>query len=327
MTNNTEFNLGKRIGYEPWTDYVVRQLRQFGHIIPNLYEVEPVSYKGGTPDSFYNGLRTDLALAIVHTGGSVVVRRSLLHDIGYSASVREEFAFSSAEKIDAWVHTYKHISQAVGSCTAIPFLQGKEQEIIPSSVFCADLTKYLLRQGILGWWDVGKERQEEKAKVDLQRRASLADIVASTHRQLSEISSHVRDMKRTLETSGDRMLLLSDGDYLTRLYTAAIQRNADNLRFAECEGEKIPYVLVHSDEIEANVGRVYHNLYFVARDKAPEPWQQQLVAYHESLCAKIGHENARKREKILAEKIGKAQEHQDYLKANGADNLTEQKPI
>jgi hypothetical protein len=84
---------------------------------------------------------------------------------------------------------------------------------------------------------------------------------------------------------------------------------------------------VHSDEIEANVGRVYHNLYFVARDKAPEPWQQQLVAYHESLCAKIGHENARKREKILAEKIGKAQEHQDYLKANGADNLTEQKPI
>jgi hypothetical protein len=77
----------------------------------------------------------------------------------------------------------------------------------------------------------------------------------------------------------------------------------------EYEGRRIPYVLVDSSQIEGNVGKPSYNLYFVARDKAPEVWKQQVVALHESLCVKEGHEEATRKELPLVKSLGKETEY------------------
>jgi len=59
--------------------------------------------------------------------------------------------------------------------------------------------------------------------------------------------------------------------------------------------------------------REEYNLYLVAKDLAPEEWQQQIVAYHESLCSKVGHDEAVKRERKLVDALDKEKEYTDWV--------------
>lgn len=141
-----------------------------------------------------------------------------------------------------------------------------------------------------------KEEDLEQKKLETDDSRKLDEILGSVRRLEMLASEHP-------------MVLKPDDVYLRELYTRKINQKTGNLRVLRYKGRTIPYVLVGSDEIEGNVGRVSDNLYFVAADKAPEKWQQEIVAYHESWCSKIGHDKARKREIGLARKLGKEQEY------------------
>ncbi len=88
----------------------------------------------------------------------------------------------------------------------------------------------------------------------------------------------------------------------------------NSLQILKFKGKRIPYVLVETTEIGGNMGKPFKNLYFVARDKAPELWQQKIVAYHESLCVKIGHAKAEKRELALAKHLDKERDYLSWIK-------------
>ncbi len=110
------------------------------------------------------------------------------------------------------------------------------------------------------------------------------------------------------------LTLRGEDAHLKQLYVQAINEDIGNLQLFEFEEQRIPYVLVNSDDIWGNVGKPFLNLYFVAKDKAPERWQQQIVAYHESLCVKIGHDNAEKEEAKLVQHLGKEKEYVAWRK-------------
>ncbi len=122
-----------------------------------------------------------------------------------------------------------------------------------------------------------------------------------------------RDASPRMETkrsSSATLDVLSEGEHLSRLYVEAINRDAHNQRFFEYRDKRIFYVLVDSSDIGGNVGKPFHNLYFVARDLAPEDWQQKIVAFHESQCLHFGsHEAAKAKEPRLARFLGKEQEY------------------
>ncbi len=110
-------------------------------------------------------------------------------------------------------------------------------------------------------------------------------------------------------TKGHPLLLQGEDTYLPRLYVRAINDDVNNLQVLEYEQQRIPYVLVESADLGGLAGKPFLNLYFVAKDKAPEKWQQQIVAFHESLCVKIGHQEAQKKELALARQLGKEVEY------------------
>ena len=68
-------------------------------------------------------------------------------------------------------------------------------------------------------------------------------------------------------------------------------------------------LFLDSSDLEGSPGMVIDNLYFVAKDKAQEDWQQKIIAYHESFCLKIGHKEAKVKELQLAEHLGKQKEY------------------
>ncbi len=107
-------------------------------------------------------------------------------------------------------------------------------------------------------------------------------------------------------------MLKPEGVYLGELYVRAINENARNLRFLRYRGEQIPYVLVHSSEIEDMVGKPFNHLYFVARDLAPELWQQKIIAYHESRCVVRGHDYAKAQEVALARSLKVEKEYRRW---------------
>lgn len=92
------------------------------------------------------------------------------------------------------------------------------------------------------------------------------------------------------------------------LYVRAINESLDNLRFFYYEGRQIPYVLVNDKDILNLGGTAYGNLYFVAKDRFPEEWQQRVTAYHESFCHRRGHGYAKIKERELARFLGKEKE-------------------
>lgn len=111
------------------------------------------------------------------------------------------------------------------------------------------------------------------------------------------------------DSSSVRRWGFCEGERLKELYTRAINEDVNNLRFFEWEGQRAPYVLVNSVDIWGNVGKPFENLYLVARDRAPEDWQQKIVAYHESLCIKSGHDIAKAKELSLVRALGKEKEY------------------
>lgn len=111
---------------------------------------------------------------------------------------------------------------------------------------------------------------------------------------------------------GPRSVLESDDAYMKRLYIDILIRDRDALRFFDYNGKRIPYVLVQSPDMEGNIGRVFGNLYFVARDIASEEWQQQIVAVHESLCVAKSHAAARREEIKAARFLGKEEEYKTW---------------
>jgi len=153
----------------------------------------------------------------------------------------------------------------------------------------------------------GRETAESGSRT---QRAETETDGGQTAQTLAEILRTVKNLERHVETHP--MTLKEDGEYLSELYTRTINREADNLRSFRYQGETIHYVLVHSSELEGMPGRVFNNLYFVARNYAREDWQQKIIAYHESMCAKIGHEEAKEKEIELARKLGKAAEYKEW---------------
>ncbi len=88
-------------------------------------------------------------------------------------------------------------------------------------------------------------------------------------------------------------------------YSSLVSEGA--LRWAEIKGEKFPYVATTSDRLR-NVGRSAGGLYFVSTDVAKEPWQEQIIAYHERFCQLKSHKFAKQKEKELAKILGKEEE-------------------
>lgn len=131
--------------------------------------------------------------------------------------------------------------------------------------------------------------------------------------RLDEILETVRSLDR--RTAQHPVVMKSEGAYLQELYVRAINEDVNNLHVFEFDGQRIPYVLIHSSDlegVEGKVGKPFGNLYLVARDMAPEEWQQKIVAYHESLCAKRSHETAKAQELVLAKSLGKEPEYQAW---------------
>lgn len=160
------------------------------------------------------------------------------------------------------------------------------------------------------YYALGKESKDLETKIPSEKKRTAKRD--ETTPDFQRLESKIDRLLRIAETHP--ITLQGEDAYLKQLYVQAINRDANNLQILEFKGQKIPYVLVESEEIEGNVGKPFQNLYFVAKDKAPETWQQQIVAYHESLCAKIGHANAKKRELTLAKYLGKEKEYLSWRK-------------
>jgi len=90
------------------------------------------------------------------------------------------------------------------------------------------------------------------------------------------------------------------------------------LRWANILGEEFPYVISSSVAL-GNIGVSMGGLYFVAVDKADEPWKEQVVAFHERFCQEKGHEFALEKEAELIEYLGKQKEHEEWRKGVGKE--------
>ena len=159
-------------------------------------------------------------------------------------------------------------------------------------------------------------RQEVSKSKNYGKESSPIDA------EVHEIFATVKRLEQRV--SRNQLGLQSDADYLKSLYIRVINENIENLKFFDYKGKRIPYVLVDSVTLEGIPGRVFNNLYFVAHDKAPEEWQQQIIAYHESLCVRIGHEKAKKEECTLAKYLGIEGE---YLKWREEIDCNNDKPF
>ena len=148
-------------------------------------------------------------------------------------------------------------------------------------------------------------------------RQSIQSAQKGVDPRLEEILQVVRRLDQ--RTAAHPMLLEGEDRYYTRLYTERINEDVKNLQFFEYNGERIPYILVDSSQIGGNTGKPFKNLYFVAVDHAPEVWQQQIIAVHESMCVKQGHEIARAEEPKVAAMLGKTEEYQIWR--TGIDKL------
>ncbi len=125
--------------------------------------------------------------------------------------------------------------------------------------------------------------------------------------RLDEIVQKMRDLHSVV--TEHPLVLKGDDAYLRDLYVRTVNKDIRRLKFFDYKGRRIPFVLVHSRDLESVAGRVSGNLYFVAKDKAPQEWQQYVVAYHESPCANIGHEKAKRREFAVAQYLGHGKEY------------------
>lgn len=156
----------------------------------------------------------------------------------------------------------------------------------------------------------GQERQKPSPETPTPESAPVRSLV----QRLASIEGSMQTLLGIAQGrhEGQRTVLESDEAYLTRLYTNTIHRDRGSLRFFDYNGQRIPYALVQSPDIEGQVGRVFGNLYFVARDLAPHEWQQQIVAVHESLCVAKSHAAARREEIKVARALGKEPEYRAW---------------
>ena len=106
-----------------------------------------------------------------------------------------------------------------------------------------------------------------------------------------------------------RVPLGADCRNAKQVYSRAVSEG--KLRWANSLGFEFPYVLTDSATI-GNVGLSMSGLYFVAKDLASKPWQEQLVAFHERFCSEEGHEYALKQEKTLARQLGVEKKYQNW---------------
>lgn len=158
---------------------------------------------------------------------------------------------------------------------------------------------------------------EESQKHFTETPMSKPVFEKDLHRRLSGIEQSMHHLLSIAQGrhEGPRNVLESDGAYLTRLYTDTINRDRDALRFFDYKGQRIPYVLVETADLHGHAGRFMGNLYFVARDAAPEDWQQACIAVHEHLHAKQGnHYGVRKQEKEIARAFGKEKEYSGWVR-------------
>lgn len=95
----------------------------------------------------------------------------------------------------------------------------------------------------------------------------------------------------------------------SNLYVELIKKG--NLKWADINGKKFPYVTTISENIN-NIGRSSGGLYFVATDIVDEPWKEEIVAYHESFCGEEGHEKAFRKEQELVKLLGKENEYHNW---------------
>ena len=148
--------------------------------------------------------------------------------------------------------------------------------------------------------------ESAKPQEDDQLAVRLANMEATLNQLLQYASER---------SPAQRGLLESDITYFPRLYTDLINRSRNALRFFDYKDQRIPYVLVESSEIEGHAGRYFENLIFVARDAAPEEWQQHVVSVHEYLHSRQGnHRNIRKAERDVASTLGKEKEYAPWFR-------------
>lgn len=107
-----------------------------------------------------------------------------------------------------------------------------------------------------------------------------------------------------------------DLDYTWQGFYSELIRQG-KLRWADILGEQFPYVVTDSSVL-GNVGRSVGGLYFVSVDIAKEPWQEQIVAFHERFHLNGKHEDAVRKERELVSHLGKYKEYQRWRK--GIDN-------
>ncbi len=157
-------------------------------------------------------------------------------------------------------------------------------------------------------WAKSKGYRWKKDTEGLERASKAQDDKFSG--SLEKILQSVKELERIASESP--VFLEPEDKYLSRLYVHTINENVDNIQVFEYDNQRYPYVLVDSSDLEGKPGKPFKNLYFVARDFAPEDWQQKIIAYHESLCVRTSHENAKTREIELARSLGKEREYLEW---------------
>ncbi len=317
---------------ELWTSYLRRRLEGVGlHFEPDVtgHAVSVMAYTTDDSDvSIYRIVREcsnedlERLLEQRHYAGAHKILDALLVD-GFSISLPGEEGFFMFDFSPDWnsVFSWEDMpSEDIPERFRKYAFSDEDDRKYSAEEAIDDIVAYVLELKPESGFPVPKsprEEPEQQSRRDeaIQEGEPAPDALREERNKpddlrLEEILRTVRSLHAL--ASGRAAVLQDEDAYLGELYVRTINDDVNSLQILEHEGRRIPYVLVHSSQIEGNVGKPSNNLYFVARDKAPEVWQQSIVALHESMCVKGGHEghqNARKMELAFAQQLGREKEY------------------
>lgn len=302
---------------ELWTSYLIRRLEREGITVEVFHWADEGIHDSITilPDTHdgESSLFISRKFSEDKEGCSKTARFSELSDL-----LEDELWFYPPSKSESYVQFKFHRDGTVEADPKglfIPFLKYQPGSSYPAQEVIENIVSYV--KGIV---DESKRLKDIHKRLGISEEELIREVTSSEQidksagtkqdPKLEEILSIVRELKGSVENH--RHVLKPDDVYLAELYTKTINEDPNNLQFFEFAGQRIPYVRVQSSDLEGIPGRATGHLYFVAVDKAPEDWQQKIIAYHESLCVKAGHDNAKVREIELARVLGKENEYQTW---------------
>lgn len=148
------------------------------------------------------------------------------------------------------------------------------------------------------------------ALVETALRINIISI-QSSHVKAAPLKEHYEEITGRLKRIEAYLLqapkhqLVSEEEGLRQLYLRRIVEG--QFLVFNRRGVQFPYVLATRDEL-GSAGRIVDTgLYFVATDAAPEPWQKEIIAYHEYVEGRKNHAAAVRTELGLARELGISQ--------------------